>query len=391
MDNELSKVNRLLPPLAVDDYLRLKTSIAADGQQVPILVNTRTGKVVDGFHRFQICQELGVEPLIETVDVDDKAAIRLQVSLNVARRHLSPEQKIELDLKLVDLGFNQTERAEIMGNSRRELGRLERTNIGQTPNACIPDHRVSVPLEAREEIAARVAAGEKQTQVAADWGISQQRVSQIVRQVKARQWQPEPATSPPFPDKKYNCIVIDPPWPVVKIEREVHPDQGVALAYPTMTLDEIAALPVPDSANPRGCHVYLWTTHKLLPAALGIIKSWGFRYQCLLTWVKNRGFTPFSWMYSTEHVIFARVGNLPLLRNGLRLDFTGKVREHSRKPDEFFELVCQASPGPRLEMFSRESREGFDHWGAEVGYFDSVARGLPVGCSYTAIGHQSNL
>ena len=177
MDNELSKVNRLLPPLAVDDYLRLKTSIAADGQQVPILVNTRTGKVVDGFHRFQICQELGVEPLIETVDVDDKAAIRLQVSLNVARRHLSPEQKIELDLKLVDLGFNQTERAEIMGNSRRELGRLERTNIGQTPNACIPDHRVSVPLEAREEIAARVAAGEKQTQVAADWGISQQRVS----------------------------------------------------------------------------------------------------------------------------------------------------------------------------------------------------------------------
>lgn len=168
---------------------------------------------------------------------------------------------------------------------------------------------------------------------------------------------------------KYRCIVIDPPWPIQKIEREVRPMQGQVLDYPTMTIDEIAALPVLEQADPDGSHIYLWVTHKYLPAGLQLLERWGFRYQCLMTWVKNVGFTPFSWMYSTEHVLFGRVGSLDLLRLGMRLDFTGKVREHSRKPDEFYELVRQASPGPRLEMFARESREGFDGWGNESNRF----------------------
>ena len=60
---------------------------------------------------------------------------------------------------------------------------------------------------------------------------------------------------------------------------------------------------------------------------------------------------------------------MPLLKNGLRLDFSGKVREHSRKPDEFYDLVRRASPGPRIDIFSREKRDGFDQYGHEVGKF----------------------
>ncbi|MDO8588386.1 MAG: MT-A70 family methyltransferase [Armatimonadota bacterium] len=174
---------------------------------------------------------------------------------------------------------------------------------------------------------------------------------------------------------KYRCIVVDPPWPIQKIEREVRPMQGQVLDYPTMTIDEIGALPVLAQADPEGCHIYLWVTHKYLPAGLQLLERWGFRYQCLMTWVKNVGFTPFSWMYSTEHVLFGRVGSLDLTRMGLRLDFTGKVREHSRKPEIFFDLVRQASPGPRLEMFARERRDGFDLWGNETERFTSVEAG----------------
>lgn len=172
---------------------------------------------------------------------------------------------------------------------------------------------------------------------------------------------------------KYRCIVIDPPWPIQKIERDVRPMQGQVLDYPTMSLDEIAALPILEQADPEGCHIYLWVTHKYLPAGLQLLEHWGFRYQCLLTWVKNVGFTPFTWMYSTEHVLFGRLGSLDLLRLGMRLDFTGKVREHSRKPESFYELVREASPSPRREMFAREEREGFDGWGNETGRFASVA------------------
>jgi len=78
---------------------------------------------------------------------------------------------------------------------------------------------------------------------------------QLLREARvqrARERQPDPAGDVPPPAGRYRCIVIDPPWPVQKIEREERPDQGVALDYPTMTLGEIASLPIPDIADSVG-------------------------------------------------------------------------------------------------------------------------------------------
>lgn len=187
------------------------------------------------------------------------------------------------------------------------------------------------------------------------------------KQELARLRVPESATTPPLPPNKYRCIVIDPPWPMKKIEREERPNQGVELDYPTMSLEEIEALPVGEMADESGCHLYLWVTQKYLPTGLELVEKWGFHYQCLMTWRKNVGITPYSWMYDTEHVIFARRGNLPLDRLGLRLSFDAPVNGHSVKPDTFFiERVIPASPGPRLEMFARKQRDGFEVWGNEV-------------------------
>jgi N6-adenosine-specific RNA methylase IME4 len=171
-----------------------------------------------------------------------------------------------------------------------------------------------------------------------------------------------------IPDKVYKTIVIDPPWQVEKILRDERPNQ-TEFDYPTMDIDEIKALPVKRLADQTGCHIYLWTTQKYLPLAYDILKAWDVDYQCLMTWVKNVGFTPFSFMYSTEHCLFGHYGSLPLLQMGKRLDFQAKVREHSRKPDEFYNLVKEVSPEPRLDWFSREKREGYDQLGNEVGKF----------------------
>jgi len=176
-----------------------------------------------------------------------------------------------------------------------------------------------------------------------------------------------------LPDGIFRTIVVDPPWPMAKIEREVRPLQGPVLDYLTMSLEDIASLPIGAKAAPDGCHLYLWTTQKFLPDALKIAEGWGFKYQCLLTWVKNVGITPYSWMYSTEHVIFARLGSLDLLRLGVRLDFNASVREHSRKPDEFYEIVRMVSPVPRADIFSREERHGFTGFGDEISKFAAVA------------------
>lgn len=172
----------------------------------------------------------------------------------------------------------------------------------------------------------------------------------------------------------YRTIVIDPPWQMEKIEREVrHRQHG--FDYPTMTEAELAEFAPIFSLPAEDCHLYLWTTHKHLPVAFRLAEAWGFRYECLLTWVKNVGFTPFSWMRSTEHVLFCRKGSLDVQKKGVRLDFQADVREHSRKPDEFYEIVRKVSPGPRIDVFSRESRSGFESWGNEQGRFGKEAYG----------------
>jgi len=140
-----------------------------------------------------------------------------------------------------------------------------------------------------------------------------------------------------------------------------------------MSIEAIRNFPIKRVLAENGCHVYLWTTHRFLPDAFIILREWGVNYECLLTWVKNVGFTPYSWMYSTEHVLFGRVGDLQVKQKGTRVDFTGKVREHSRKPDEFYDLVCKMSPGPRIDLFSREKHDGFDQYGLEIEKFVTVS------------------
>lgn len=170
---------------------------------------------------------------------------------------------------------------------------------------------------------------------------------------------------PPLPEGKFRTIIVDPPWPMKKILREERPLQEEKLDYQTMDIKQIKEFPLRSIAT-DGCHIYLWTTHKFLPTALEVFKAWGVEYECLLTWVKNVGFTPYSWMYSTEHVLFGRVGSLELLKKGERLDFHAKVTKHSRKPDEFYELVRKVSPEPRANLFAREERKGFKAWGNEI-------------------------
>lgn len=172
--------------------------------------------------------------------------------------------------------------------------------------------------------------------------------------------------TPPLPESEYRCITIDPPWPIEKIKREVRPAQGPALDYATMPVEQIESVVGEIVGKQQGCHIYLWTTHRFMRSALELFDAWDVKYECLMTWVKNVGPTPFSWMYDTEHVLFGRRGALELERKGLRLSFQAPTTGHSSKPALFYERVCEASPGPRLAMFERGERPGFEVWGAEI-------------------------
>lgn len=164
---------------------------------------------------------------------------------------------------------------------------------------------------------------------------------------------------------KYRTIVADPPWPAdLRDRRASRPRRLGKQPYATMTLDAIRALPVAEIAEPDA-HLYLWTTHRMLPESFAVASAWGFKYECVITWVKHVGFTPYSWMYSTEFALFCRRGSLPLKVMGKRIDLRAHAGQHSRKPDAFLDLVEEVSPGPYLEMFSRRQRFGWDTHGDE--------------------------
>lgn len=180
----------------------------------------------------------------------------------------------------------------------------------------------------------------------------------------------EEETVPELP--KYDCIVIDPPWPMEKISLAVSPGD-VGFDYPTMSIPEIERFPLDELAG-DDCHLFLWTTQKFLPDALSIAGVWGFHYILTMVWHKNGGFQPFGLpQYNCEFVIYARKGTPKFVdTKAFPCCFSGRRREHSRKPDEFYDLIARVTDGKRIDVFSREKRAGFDQSGFETDKFESA-------------------
>lgn len=171
------------------------------------------------------------------------------------------------------------------------------------------------------------------------------------------------------PTKTYGTIVIDPPWEMEKIERRVRPNQ-VAFDYPTMTEAELEAFPVQGMAA-DDCHLFCWTTQKWLPASLRLIERWGFKYVLLMTWHKPGGFQPHGLpQYNSEFIVYARRGSAKFRdTQSFNTCFQAERREHSRKPDAFYDTVRRVTGDGRIDVFSREKREGFDQYGNEKDKF----------------------
>ena len=162
----------------------------------------------------------------------------------------------------------------------------------------------------------------------------------------------------------YDVIVIDPPWPMKKIERDVTPNQ-VEFDYPTMSLEEIAELEVPCADS---CHVWLWTTHKFMPAALSLLDGWGMSYVCAFVWHKPGGFQPFGLpQYNSEFALYARAGTPTFIdTKAFPVCFNAPRGAHSEKPGEFYSMIERVTAGRRLDMFGRREISGFDSWGKEA-------------------------
>lgn len=175
--------------------------------------------------------------------------------------------------------------------------------------------------------------------------------------------------------ERFGTVLADPPWRFTNRTGKMAPEHKRLSRYGTMELSDICALPVAQiSASPA--HLYLWVPNALLPEGLQVMRAWGFEYKSNIIWHKlrkdggsdGRG-VGFYFRNVTEILLFGVRGKnvRTLVRGRTQVNYLGtRKREHSRKPDEQYELIEQCSWGPRIELFARGVRDGWATWGNEA-------------------------
>src|SRR5215510_3924228 len=172
--------------------------------------------------------------------------------------------------------------------------------------------------------------------------------------------------------RRFPTILADPPWQFQNKTGKVAPEHRRLARYATLTLNDIKRLPIADVAADVA-HLYLWVPNALLPEGLAVMQAWGFQYKSNIVWHKvrkdggsdGRG-VGFYFRNTTELILFGVRGkNARTLAPGRRQVniIRTQKREHSRKPDELYDIIESCSPGPYLELFARGTRKGWDTWG----------------------------
>jgi N6-adenosine-specific RNA methylase IME4 len=175
--------------------------------------------------------------------------------------------------------------------------------------------------------------------------------------------------------RRFRTILADPPWRFTNRTGKVAPEHRRLARYATMATDEICELPISTVAE-NTSHLYLWVPNALLPEGLKVMEAWGFQYKANIVWHKvrkdggsdGRG-VGFYFRNVTELLLFGTRGKNARTEAPGRSQvnyMSSRKREHSRKPDEQYEVIEDCSKGPYLELFARGTRTGWTYWGNQA-------------------------
>jgi N6-adenosine-specific RNA methylase IME4 len=378
----------LLAKLDPDELHRLEMSIEAEGVRDPLVLWGET--LVDGHNRLNIAERLGMpyetvqlnveaaresmagnDPDGEYAQCDDRTVVIFWIINNqIGKRNVHPFQRCEYQMMYEHLlpgGKKGGDRRSEDFNCQNSDNRKPTDRKKEAAKLTGVSHDTYAKAKAIKERANKLSPSTLEDLRAGRASINgaykelkrvERHESQAakIEDLKAREVQP--------PDGLYDVIVIDPPWPMEKIERECRPNQ-VAFDYPTMTIGELSVMDIPAADD---CHMWLWTTHRFLPDAFRLLADWGFKYTCVFVWHKPGGFQPVGLpQFNCEFALYARKGS-PLFADTKALNacFDAPRGVHSEKPDAFYDVVRRVTAGRRVDMFNRREIKGFDAWGNEA-------------------------
>ena len=353
----MEKAYQLLPPLSVDEYEALKSDIRERGVMVPVEYDEQ-GNILDGHHRQQIADELGITdfPSFVRHGMTEEEKRAHVIALNVQRRHLTKEQRDALAVKLRGEGWSYPRIAEALNTGKATVERaLE--SAPPFPNGK-PD------TDADSTAAARVTGKDGKSYPARKRKTTF-RGDSATRAERHRKEPPAPKPASPLPPSKFSLIYADPPWKYRDCEPSRSPDKH----YPLMDTAEIQALPVAGLAA-RDCVLFLWATSAMIPEAFSVIRSWGFAYKTVAVWVKH-GRVGMGYYFRQDHelLLLATKGapGTPAYPDRPSSVIDSRKGKHSEKPAAAYEVIERMYPeAKRIELFARASRDGWKAWGNEV-------------------------
>jgi N6-adenosine-specific RNA methylase IME4/DNA-binding protein H-NS len=407
------KFKNLIPPLTSEEFNQLEQNCIKDG--ILESIKTWQGTIIDGHNRYNIAVKNGLS--FETKEINfnnESEVVEWIILLQLGRRNLTESQKSYLrgvryeneklksglrtdlvqNLPKVDTAqklaneYNVSERTikndanfskgidliasvepekrfEILQETS-ELTKQEIQEFAKIPKQAENEIKKNVIIASEEEINKQIEIKANELVKAKLQTIEAQKEAKKVERKNYIEAQKQAINSGEvkLPEGKFEVVVIDPPW---NYGREYDPENSrVANPYPEMSQEQLLELEIPSADNSV---IYLWTTHKFLFDAKELLDNWGFDYKATLVWNKEK-MGMGAWFRMQCEFCLVGIKGKPLWNNTKWRDvITEPRREHSRKPEIFYEMINEINAGRKLDYFSRSNREGWSVYGNDTQKF----------------------
>ena len=332
----------LFPLIEGDEFQLLCDDIKKEGLNHPVILLDNT--ILDGRNRYRACVKVDIEPTFEEFKGDDPLAFVL--SENLHRRHLTASQRAALAAEVANMTWGGDRK-----NDQDAILRLEKTNKEASELFQVGKRYI---VEAK-------AIKENHPGKFAELKSGKRTIQQVKREIVKENVKGQPE----LPTDKYRVIYADPPW---RYGNSGLDDYGHAERhYPTMSIEELGHLGVPDIVEENSV-LFIWTTSPLLEVCFGVIRMWGFNYKTSFIWNKIKH--NFGYYNSVRHellLICTRGSCLPDNSKLFNSVQSIERKAHSEKPDEFRDIIDTLyTKGKKIELFSIKKVDGWDVWGNEV-------------------------
>jgi len=373
---------KLIPALTAEEFKQLEENILKDGIRDPLVL--WNGYLIEGHNRYQIAFKHGLEYKTIDKEFDSELGVKIWMVKNqFGRRNLQDFVKGELITTLEDLEKQKGKEKQLQtlkqGVDIPVLSIIDKTEKHNTREIVAEKLGWSTGKKAQFDVVVKKAP-EKIKEKLRTGEVSINQVYQDIKKDEKKEIRDKKieeikvkieTENLSLKNKKYHVIAIDPPWAYNEKggfssdDYNSQSNRG-AVDYPTLSVEQIKKIELPEAED---CVLFLWTTHAFLKDSFEILNEWGYNYKATLVWDKVKMGLGRTIRMQVEFCLIAIKGNPIINGNSERDIITESRREHSRKPEAFYEMVDRMCIGNKLDYFSRQNRINWEHYGAEQGQF----------------------